>query len=142
MEKIILDTETTGLRENDEIIEICLINMNGEILLNTLIKPTIAIPEGASEIHGIYDKDVENAPLWSEVYQDFINIIKNKEVNIYNKSFDIKMINQTSKKYGLRFLIGCYDPYDTYIEDEYDIQFHFHCVMQEYADIFKRKRSF
>jgi len=142
MEKIILDTETTGLGEGDEIIEICLIDLDGNILLNTLIKPTISIPESASSIHGIYDKDVENAPLWSEVYQDFINIIKNKEVNIYNKYFDIKMINQTSEKYGLRALKGWFDPYDKSNEEIEDLQFHFHCVMEEYADIFRDRHEY
>ena len=87
MEKIILDTETTGLKNDDEIIEICLIDLDGNILLNTLIKPTKPIPEQASRIHGIYDKDVENAPLWSEIYQNFINIIKDKEVIAFCYNF-------------------------------------------------------
>ncbi|WP_227522462.1 exonuclease domain-containing protein [Klebsiella pneumoniae] len=36
---VIIDTETTGLMASDEIIEITIINMRGEILLNTLVKP-------------------------------------------------------------------------------------------------------
>ncbi|OKL75334.1 hypothetical protein AF45_005430 [Klebsiella pneumoniae MGH 59] len=35
---VIIDTETTGLMASDEIIEITIINMRGEILLNTLVK--------------------------------------------------------------------------------------------------------
>lgn len=37
---VIIDTETTGLMASDEIIEITIINMRGEILLNTLVKPS------------------------------------------------------------------------------------------------------
>lgn len=135
MEKIILDTETTGLNNDDEIIEICLIGLDGNILLNTLIKPTKPIPEHASRIHGIYDKDVEDAPLWSDVYQDFINIIKDKEVNIYNGDFDIEMINNTSDKYKLKNIlhINYMDKASSYFNEfEYS---NYHCVMLEYADI-------
>lgn len=130
MEKIILDTETTGIGRKEEIIEICLIDLNGRILLNTLIKPTKPIPEQASMIHGIYDKDVENAPSWKDVYQDFINIIKDKEVNIYNSGFYIEMINQTSKKYDLAEFISVNHRYPRNIN-----LINYHCVMLEYADI-------
>lgn len=130
MEKIVLDTETTGIGRKEEIIEICLIDLNGKILLNTLIKPTKPIPEQASMIHGIYDQDVENAPSWKDVYQDFINIIKDKEVNIYNSNFDIEMINQTSRKYDLAEFISINHRYPRNRN-----LISYHCVMHEYADI-------
>jgi len=136
MGKIILDTKTSGLGGDDEIIEICVINLAGNILLNTLIKPTIPIPKSASKIHGIYDKDVENSPLWSEVYHDFLNIIKNEHIYIYNCNFDIKIINKTSEKYKLKPITDVLNIFDT--EDKCDSQFeylNFYCVMLEYADI-------
>jgi len=142
METIILDTETTGLSEYDEIIEICLIDLNGNILLNTLIKPTVPIPEGASRIHGIYDKDVENAPKWSEIYQDVINILKDKKVNIYNSDFDIDMINQTSDIYELDNIAhikhkkSYENKSNVYYRCTGDFIFvNYHCVMLEYADV-------
>ena len=48
----ILDTETTGLYAA-EVVEIAIVAPDGEELVNTLIKPTIAILDGASDIHGI-----------------------------------------------------------------------------------------
>lgn len=50
---VILDTETTGLTLRDQIIEICVIDLTGKILLNSLVKPTINIPAEAASIHGI-----------------------------------------------------------------------------------------
>jgi len=136
MNELILDTETTGLGRDDEIIEICLIDLDGNVLLNTLIKPTISIPEGASRIHGIYDQDVENAPSWADIYEDFIDIIKDKKVNIYNSEFDIKMINRTSYPYGFKEINHIEYKNSTNQRDLNKFIFiNFHCVMLEYADV-------
>ncbi len=43
---LILDTETTGL-SNPEVIQIAIINLDGDILLDSLIKPTIPIESEA-----------------------------------------------------------------------------------------------
>lgn len=44
---VILDTETTGLGFDDEIVEISIIDCAGYVLLNTLVKPSKSIPEAA-----------------------------------------------------------------------------------------------
>jgi DNA polymerase-3 subunit epsilon len=131
-----LYTETTGLGSNDEIIEVCLIDLDGTILLNTLIKPAISISDAASRIHGIYDQDVENAPFWEDVYEDFINIIKDKKVNIYNSEFDIKMLNRTSYPCGFKTINHIDNKLSTKHRDLNKFIFiNYHCVMLEYADI-------
>jgi DNA polymerase-3 subunit epsilon len=63
----ILDTETTGLYDA-EIVKIAIINYLGEILLDTLIKPSILIPAEVTDIHGISDAMVADAPTFPEVY--------------------------------------------------------------------------
>ncbi|MCG3461562.1 3'-5' exonuclease [Xenorhabdus bovienii] len=98
---VILDTETTGLKSDDEIIEISIINTYGDVLLDTLIKPQKKIPLDAIKIHGITNEDVQNAPTWSEIYKKYKEIVKGKTVIIYNKSYDIRIIRQTCKKYEL-----------------------------------------
>lgn len=50
---VILDTETTGLDEHDEIVEVAVIDMSGKVLLNTLVNPIQPIPYEATQIHGI-----------------------------------------------------------------------------------------
>ncbi|QXO42225.1 3'-5' exonuclease [Morganella morganii] len=96
---VFLDTETTGLGTDDEIIEISIIGKHGEILLDTLIKPVRSIPESASRIHNITDWDVRGSPAWPEIYQDYRDAVKNKTVIIYNRRFDNRLLRQTCGKY-------------------------------------------
>lgn len=98
---ITLDTETTGLGSDDEIVEICLIDTNGTPLLNTLIKPTKPIPDEAIEIHGITNEMVASAPTWADIYEQFSALITDRTVVIYNSDFDVRIIKQTSEKYDL-----------------------------------------
>ena len=58
---VILDTETTGLNERAEIVELSIIDKNGNTLFDRLIKPKGHIPRDAEQIHGISNADVENA---------------------------------------------------------------------------------
>lgn len=116
---LILDTETTGLSLSDEIVQIGIINLKGEILMDSLIKPSITIPPKASEIHGITDDMVKNAPTFSDVYTQIDNILKEKEIIIYNANFDIKMLGEACRRIE-RF--------------PFDIKGRSHCAMQIYAD--------
>ncbi len=59
---LFIDTETTGLGDDAEIVEICIIDSHGFIMLNTLIKPTKPIPDEAIAIHGITNEMVAFAP--------------------------------------------------------------------------------
>ncbi|WP_416775943.1 exonuclease domain-containing protein [Xenorhabdus budapestensis] len=98
---VILDTETTGLKSDDEIIEISIINAYGDVLLDTLIKPQKKIPPDETRIHGITNEDVQHKPSWNDIYKKYREIVKGKTVVIYNKSYDTKIIRQTCKKYEL-----------------------------------------
>ncbi|SFU43999.1 3'-5' exonuclease [Xenorhabdus koppenhoeferi] len=98
---IVLDTETTGLNNDDEIVEISIINKHGEILLNETIKPIKKIPQDASNIHGIRDMDMIQSFKWNDIYQQYRKLTKGKIVIIYNKQYDSRIIRQTCKKYNL-----------------------------------------
>jgi len=99
---VILDTETTGLYEA-EIVEIAIINHLGETLLNKLIKPSIPIPAEVTDIHGISDAVVANAPTFPEVYPTDA-ALKDKRVLIYNSAFDIKILNYCCRLHSLPVL--------------------------------------
>jgi DNA polymerase-3 subunit epsilon len=59
---VYLDTETTGLEKSDEIIEISIIDAAGQVLLNSLVRPSKPIPMNATAIHGISNDQVQKAP--------------------------------------------------------------------------------
>jgi DNA polymerase III subunit epsilon len=89
---VILDTETTGLNEA-QIVEIAVIDLDGKTLLNTLVKPTILIPPEVIEIHGITDEMVADSPSFPEVYPLIIQVLKDKTVLIWNRKFDVSILD-------------------------------------------------
>lgn len=76
---LVLDTQTTGLGENDEIVEIAVTDLDGKTLLNTLIKPTISISNDAIMVHGITDEMVEKGQPWSDVHNQLCTIVADKK---------------------------------------------------------------
>ena len=97
----VLDTETTGVGKGDEIVQIGIVDKDGNIVMNQLVKPTFSIPDGASAVHGIYDADVEDAPAFSQVYLELSKQLAGETVIAYNMDFDWRMLQQTSGKYRL-----------------------------------------
>lgn len=61
---IFLDTETTGLGRDAEIIDLGVVDMHGNVLIDTLIAPRSPIPPETTRVHGIVDADVIGAPGW------------------------------------------------------------------------------
>jgi len=92
---VILDTETTGLGSEAEIVDIAVIDLAGERLVDTLVKPRGRIPEEASEVHGIYAKHVEDAPGWPDIFFSVKQALREKVVLGYNASFDLRILLQT-----------------------------------------------
>jgi DNA polymerase III subunit epsilon len=87
-----LDTETTGLYLA-EIVQIGVINLKGEIILNSLVKPTISIPPEVTAIHGIRDESVRESPSFTDIYPEIVKALESKNVVIYNSDFDISILN-------------------------------------------------
>lgn len=92
-----IDTETTGLYENDEIVEIAIIDDN-QTLLNTLVKPVnhSSWPE-AQEIHGITPAMVSDAPTYAEIRSQIRNLVKDQDVVIYNADYDSQYLYEELK---------------------------------------------
>ncbi|MEM9544056.1 MAG: 3'-5' exonuclease [Cyanobacteria bacterium P01_E01_bin.42] len=95
-----LDTETTGLH-GAEMCEIAIIDLEGETLLDTLVKPTIEIPKDAINIHGITNEEVENAPSFADIYDALRLIFEERKVLIYNAAFDTEIIKNSCESHDL-----------------------------------------
>jgi DNA polymerase-3 subunit epsilon len=98
---LILDTETTGLEEQDEIIEIALIDATGAVLLDTLVQPVGAISGDAMAVHGITDEMVRDVPTFAEIMPDLVRCLDGREVIIYNAGFDTRLLLQSAACYGM-----------------------------------------
>ena len=97
----VLDTETTGVGKGDEIVQMGIVDKNGTIVMNQLVKPTVSIPSGASSVHGIYDSDVVDASTFKDIYIDLSKMLAGQIVIAYNMDFDWRMLQQSSAKYRL-----------------------------------------
>lgn len=90
----VIDTETTGLDLiRDEILEIAIIDNNGEELLRTLVRPMnkTSWPE-AQRIHHITPQDVANAPTLDELREQIREIVAGQLIVIYNAEYDQAML--------------------------------------------------
>ncbi|MGP6378217.1 3'-5' exonuclease [Yersinia bercovieri] len=94
---LILDTETTGLGNDAEIIEISIIDSTGKVLLNALVKPRNSIPAEATAIHGITNEMVAAAPTWRDIHWQFMALTHTKTLVIYNVDYDARLLLQTAK---------------------------------------------
>ncbi len=100
---VLLDTETTGLYHDAEIVELGLLGSDGTEPISSLVKPRLPIPEGATAIHGITNEMVADAPLWPEVLEQLIIHTEGKPIVIYNAQFDVRMLEQTNALYLSNF---------------------------------------
>lgn len=99
---IVWDTETTGLDEQSEIVEIAAVDASGRILMDTLIRPRRPIPAAASSIHGIRDTDVQAAPAWADLHGAVVGLLSTRPTAIYNADYDLRLLDQTAEQAGLR----------------------------------------
>ena len=107
---IFIDTETTGLfhSKGDRLVEIaCCHYENGSLVAkyHTLLNPERFIPTKVSQIHGITNDLVKDAPKFRDIAQDFLNFIQDSVLIGHNsKRFDIPFINNELKKANLSVL--------------------------------------
>jgi len=122
---LILDTETTGLGDDAEVVELAVIDCAGNVLLDTLVRPSGPVPAEAVAIHGITDAMFADAPTWSEIHDRFCDLVECRQVVIYSREFDARLISQTARRYGLQAPKG----FDQVLEHD-----RIHCAMQAYAE--------
>lgn len=93
----VLDTETTGLGDNDQIIEIAVCDASGKVCYEQRILPSVPINPKAEEIHGISLDDLAGCPKWPEIVNDLKALLTGQTVVIYNSDFDLDMLRSTSQ---------------------------------------------
>ena len=99
MSEIFLDIETTGLSFNEKhrIVEIACIETNQLLptkkLFHKLINPEREVPEEAFNIHGHSTNLLKTKQKFSEVADEFLSFIKDKDIIVHNAKFDIPFLN-------------------------------------------------
>ncbi len=99
MRQIVLDTETTGLEpsQGHRIIEIGCVELIDRSLtgnsFHQYINPQRVVDEGAIEVHGISNEFLSDKPFFADIFDDFLEFIKDSELVIHNAPFDVGFIN-------------------------------------------------
>lgn len=99
-EPLYLDTETTGLDETAQIVEIAILDAAGNALLNERIKPSIDIDAGAEGVHGINAAALIDCPSWPEIAPTIEKILKGRTVVIFNAEYDSRILRQTAAAFN------------------------------------------
>jgi len=101
-EYVILDLETTGLSSlSDEIVEIGALLVKNFVPVkkfHSLIRTSRPIPPSATQIHGITDAMVQEAPSLAEVLPDLARWIGRRTIVAHNARFDMGFLNAAYEK--------------------------------------------
>lgn len=103
---IFFDLETTGTNiVSDRIVEFSYLKIfpNGKEESNTyLVNPSIPIPKKSTEIHGIKDEDVKDAPTFTMLAKSLAKIFEGCDLAGYNSNkFDIPLLAEELIRAGV-----------------------------------------
>ena len=77
------------------------VDVHGNVLMNTLVRPTVPILEVVSAIHHITNEAVQDAPTFVEVMPQLRSLLHGGLVISYNADFDWVMIVKSANAHGL-----------------------------------------
>ena len=99
---VIIDTETTGLRARDEIIELAAVTSDGTVLFESRVWPRSGVvPREATRVHGLSIEDLEGAPRWPEVLDTLHAAVSGHRLLAWNAPFDERLSVQSSRAWGV-----------------------------------------
>ncbi|TXT34141.1 MAG: DNA polymerase III subunit epsilon [Chitinophagaceae bacterium] len=105
-----IDLETTGVNiSNDRIVEIAIVKIapdGTKQVKRKLINPLMPIPAGSTEVHGITDEMVKDAPSFKQVANEIKQFIENCDMGGYNSNrFDVPMLIEEFLRSGIEFSV-------------------------------------
>lgn len=107
---VFIDLETTGTNlAIDRIVEIAIVKVGVDgtrMAKRKLINPQMPIPKGASDVHGISDEMVKDAPTFKQVANEIKQFIDSCDIGGYNSNrFDIPLLVEEFLRAGLEFSV-------------------------------------
>lgn len=108
---VFIDLETTGINlGTDRIIEIALVKISPDgqrVVKRKLLNPEIPIPAASSDVHGITDAMVRDAPTFKQVANEIKQFIEGCDLAGYNSNrFDLPLLVEEFLRAGQTFDLG------------------------------------
>ncbi|MBX9893430.1 MAG: 3'-5' exonuclease [Chitinophagaceae bacterium] len=106
----VIDLETTGINiGSDRIIEIAIIKISPDgtrQVKRKLLNPQMPIPKASSDVHGITDEMVKDAPTFKQAANEIKQFIDNCDLAGYNSNrFDVPMLVEEFLRIGMEISI-------------------------------------
>ena len=102
---VYLDTETTGLHNSAEVIEIGVVDDQGEVLFESFVKPRGKIDPAAFRLHGITQEMLTDAPTWEQIWPQAEAVLLDRRIGVYNVEFDLRLMKQSHNRSWLRWIV-------------------------------------
>jgi DNA polymerase-3 subunit epsilon len=104
---VCVDVETDGMNyTHGHVIEVAAIRVeNGEIVreFTTLINPGVSIPYFITNLTGITTHDVQDAPAFSDIADELLDILDGATFVAHNVRFDYSFLKQEFRRAGIDF---------------------------------------
>lgn len=104
-ETVVFDLETTGLSpRNCEIIEIAAVIVSGGQMgerFHTYVKPSAPVPYEITQLTGITDEMVRDAPSQQEAAAAFFAFMGDRPLCAHNANFDVSFLRAACEKFGI-----------------------------------------
>lgn len=97
----IIDTEITGPRYTGECCEIAIVDPDGQVLFNKLLRPLCPIDPDTSAFHGITNEMVAAARTFEEEWIEIEAALQGKVIIAYNVEFDRARLWHTARQHGI-----------------------------------------
>lgn len=101
---VVFDVETTGTDDQAQVIQVAVVASDGQVLMDQLVKPSVPITN--SELHGITDDDVKDAPDFAVIYDDLKDALDGRPALAFNYDFDALKLAQECQRANLDPLLG------------------------------------
>jgi DNA polymerase-3 subunit epsilon len=104
----VIDLETTGVNlGTDRIVEVAIVKImpdGKKIVKRKLINPEMPVPAASTELHGITDEMLKDAPTFKQVANELKQFIENCDLAGYNSNrFDIPLLAEEFLRIGMDF---------------------------------------
>ncbi|MEJ2117121.1 MAG: putative nucleotidyltransferase substrate binding domain-containing protein [Alphaproteobacteria bacterium] len=109
LQAVAFDTETTGLDATlARLIQVGVVRIDGEKILetetyDTLVNPCVEIPKESTEIHGITNDAIKNAPEFVDILTDMEDFIGRSVIIGHNIGFDLAILKEEYARSGAQY---------------------------------------